>query len=232
MRDVRRRVLRCNSDVSELEAARRRKALAAIEKAKRLIALGRKREAMGVLLGVVLCAGENGAGWVVSDASGKLPHHVRAWELISECCDDEREGAAAKAAARLAARELNLIGSGVSAIKGGSYSKAAVGFRAAEKAGLAYASAVRKTVGKAGRMPVAALICLGYAHALAKDYTGAMVAFGKALRLDPENAEALGAKGSLLDLQGKHNDAERCYARVREMLSDELAKGRDGGDAF
>ena len=79
---IRRRILKCYSDISELDSLRRRKASAALERAKRLVVLGRKNEALGILLEVVSQAHRNGLGWMFSDASGKAPLHVRAWEMM------------------------------------------------------------------------------------------------------------------------------------------------------
>jgi len=230
---IRRRILKCYSDISELDSLRRRKATAALERAKRLIVLGRKREALAILLEVVSQAHRNGLGWMFSDASGKAPLHVRAWEMMMACFEDgEKESEAAKAIAGLAVNEAKHLNEGIASLKSGQYAKAGVELYAAERAGLDYAAAVRKVAGKSARKPVTALIYLGYAHALAKDFAGAAKKFDDALRLDPENAEAWGGKGSLLEVLGKPAEAERCYGRVRAILEGERRKARDGGDAI
>lgn len=230
---IRRRILKCYYDISELDSLRRRKAASSLERAKRLIVLGRRREALGILLEVISQAHSNGLGWMFSDASGKAPLHVRAWELLMACFEDgENEADAAGAVAGLAVNESRHLNAGIAALKAGQYAKAGVELYAAERAGLDYAAAVKKVAGKSGKKPVTALIYLGYAHALAKDFVGAAKKFDAALRMDPDNAEALGGKGSLLELLGKPAEAEKCHSRVRMILEGERKKARDGGYAI
>lgn len=220
--DIRRRILKCHSEVSDWDSAKRRKALSALEHAKRLISLGRRKEALKALLDLVSSAGDSGRGWMVSDASGRMPLHVRAWELITACYDEgAKEAADAKEAGGLAVRELKLINDGIVALKKGDYGKAGREFYAAGKAGKEYAAAVRKFAGKISGTPATSLIYLGYAHMLAGDSAGAGKKLDAALRLDGRNAEAWGAKCSLLDSKGRRLEAERCYARMRKLLDDE-----------
>lgn len=219
VREVRRRILKCHAEISELDSARRKRASAALERAKRFLSLGKRDEALRILFELVSRAHENGLGWMFSDASGKAPLHVRAWEILIACLGEGKEAGAAKAIAGLAVKESKHLNEGIVALKGGSYSKAAREFYAAERAGLRYAAAVRKLAGKGVKKPVTALIYLGYAHMLANDGAGAMRKFDAALKLDPENAEALGAKCSLLDLRGRSSEAAKCYARMKEIVA-------------
>ena len=221
---VRSRLLVHFGEIARIEMARRRKRAALLARAFEL-ADSDAAAARRCALEIVSRWWENGLGWVERDSSGAAPLHVRAWELLAALGEkDERRRATCAAMARLAAEEVSALNYGLGLLMKNRFMEAALRFYEAGRIGRMYARRMASfSRARTSARPPAATLFLGYAYMLSNQPLKALRLFTEITSKDPDNAEAWGARGSVLDVLGREKEARGCYARVREIMKRELA---------